>query len=333
MDSGAIGNGLIVINRLTPSSYPSTLRKLRIVVPIIRDQPNATGQPITLLYAAGNSNGQLPSAAQFTRMRATVPSASSALFLEFAIPNGPTINGGDFYVGYETPAPHQGVGFATDLSGSSENRSFYSTDGGASFGPLSDVYQGKPASAMIRAIVAVAGPPAPPPSDAGPSPAPTPNIVALTSGVPKDGDIADSSPRGVASNNQYTIQVPSGATQLKIDVNGNTDLDLFVRLNRSISFENGYRVADFRSISDNFNESITITPASSPALQAGVYYIQLVNYGPGSSSFTITATVSASTPSQGKVVSVSAASFNGDALASVMRLSRPSALVSPLPQF
>ncbi len=104
--------------------------------------------------------------------------------------------------------------------------------------------------------------------------------------------MADSSPRGIAFNTQYTIQVPSGATQLKIDVNGNTDIDIYVRFGSSIPIEYGYPVADFRSISDNFNESITVTPASSPALQAGVYYIQLVNYGSGSSSFTITATVS-----------------------------------------
>ena len=77
--------------------------------------------------------------------------------------------------------------------------------------------------------------------------------------------MADSSPGGTAFVNQYTIQVPSGATQLKIDVNGNTDLDLYVRFGSVISFENGFPVADFKSISDNFNESITITPASSPA--------------------------------------------------------------------
>jgi uncharacterized protein (TIGR03437 family) len=158
IDNGTIADGLMVVNRLTPPSYPATLRKLRVMVPILINQPNATGKPITLLiYAQGDPAGQLPPGAKFTRIETIVPSAGNNLFLEFEIPNGPTINAGDFYVGYQAPAPHQGVGFAADLSGAAENRSFYSTDGGASFRPFSEIYQGKAASAMIRAIVYTPG--------------------------------------------------------------------------------------------------------------------------------------------------------------------------------
>jgi len=157
IDAYAIGNGAMVINRLTPPAYPATLRKLHILIPAFKDQPDPAGKPITLLiYAQGNStgsNGQLPPDAQFTRIETTVPSSSPDLFLEFTISNGPTINSGDFYVGYQAPSPHQGVGFAIDLSGSAENRSFYSTNNGSSFAPLSEVYQGKAATAMIRAFV------------------------------------------------------------------------------------------------------------------------------------------------------------------------------------
>src|SRR5262245_52213522 len=154
MDIGALRDGAIVVNRLTPPAYPATLRKLRILIPLLQDQPDPAGKPITLLiYAQGNSNGQFPTGAQFTRIETTVPSASSDLFLEFTIPNGPTISSGDFYVGYQAPSPRQGVGFAADLSGSTENRSYYSTNNGASFAPFSEVYQDRPTNAMIRAIV------------------------------------------------------------------------------------------------------------------------------------------------------------------------------------
>ena len=105
------------INRLTPPSYPARLRKLRILIPAFNNQPDPAGKPITLIYGSGNSNGQPPPGAQFTRIETTVPSASPDLFLEFPIPNGPTINAGDFYVGYQAPSPNQGVGFAVDSSG------------------------------------------------------------------------------------------------------------------------------------------------------------------------------------------------------------------------
>ncbi len=221
----------------------------------------------------------------------TVPSASNELFLEFTIPDGPTINAGDFYIGYQAPSPHQGVGFAVDLSGTTENRSFYSLNNGASLAPLPELYEGKPANAMIRALMSIGDPtptPAPPPARA---PTPGPDTVALTSSVPQDGYMPRSSPNGAVFETQYTIEVPSGATQLKIDLNANTDLDLFVRFSSRIVVQNALPVADFKSVSDNYQESITITPASSPALQAGVYYLMVANYGPGPSTFTVTATV------------------------------------------
>ncbi|MGH9936526.1 MAG: NF038122 family metalloprotease, partial [Blastocatellia bacterium] len=307
VDTGALYNGLMVVNRLTPPAYPATLRKLRILIPFQRGQPDPAGKPITLLiYTPGDSNGQLPPGAQFTRIETTVPSASNDLFLEFPIPNGPTISSGDFYAGYQAPSPHQGAGFAVDFSGSAPNRSFYSTDNGASFAPLSEELQVRAANAMIRAIVSIPGP-APTPTPA-PTPAPTPgpDTVALTSGIPQDGYVARSD--SYASKTQYTIQVPSGATQLKVDLKGNTDVDLYARFGSHIALQNGFPVADFTSVSDNYDESITITPASSPALQAGVYYLMVVNYGPGPSTFTVTATVTGASPPGNRIVRAGSAS-------------------------
>ncbi|MGH9842575.1 MAG: NF038122 family metalloprotease [Blastocatellia bacterium] len=164
LDDGAIDavvwdDGVMVVNRLTPPSYPATLRKLRILIPQLKDEPDPAGKPITLLIgASSNSNGQPPTGAQFTRIATTVPSSSPYLFLEFTIPNGPTIDAGDFYVGYQAPSPYQGVGFAVDLNGLAANRSFYSSNNGAGYGLLSEVFQGKAASAMIRAIISIPGP-------------------------------------------------------------------------------------------------------------------------------------------------------------------------------
>jgi hypothetical protein len=100
-----------------------------------------------------------------------------------------------------------------------------------------------------------------------------------------------SEPNGAAFETQYTIEVPSGATQLKVDLNANTDLDLYARFGSLVVIQNGLPKADFYSASDDYHESIAITPESSPALKAGVYYFMVVNYGPGPSTFTITATV------------------------------------------
>jgi len=250
-----------------------------------------------------------------TAIETTVPSANNDLFLEFTIPNAPEISEGDFFVGYQSPAPHQGVGFAVDLSGSEESRSFYATEDSEGLEPLSDLFQGKPANAMIRAIVSTGGlAPTPTPTPIPtPTPTPGPDTVALASGVPQEGYMAQSSPDGMAFVTQYSIKVPSAAAQLKIDLSANTDLDLYAHFGSRIVIQNGSPVADFKSVSDNNSESITITPASSPALQAGVYYLMVVNFGPGPSTFTITATVTGG--ADRPVVSASAASFYGGALA------------------
>jgi uncharacterized protein (TIGR03437 family) len=303
LDNGTLGlrvyeNGLIVVNRVTPPAYPAKLQKLRILIPPLVNQPDASGKPITLLYATGDSTGRPPVGSQFTRIETFVPSVSPDLFLEFTIPNGPTINSGDFYIGYQAPAPSQGVSFAVDLTGSQSDRTFFSMDNGLSFGLLSAALQGRTTTAMLRAIVSVGGPaPTPTPTPAPtPTPTPGPDTVALESGKALDGYMPLYLPDGKAFETQYTIQAPVGATQLKIDLSADSDLDIYVRFGARAAIEKGAFVADFQSASDGYEESVTITPESSPALQAGVYYIMLVNYGPGPASFRIKATVTCGAP-------------------------------------
>ncbi|GEM_PF-1879959 len=259
------------------------------IFPRFQNQPDPTGKPVgVVVFADPNGAGQPPAGAQIGRLNTTVPGTSPADFFELVLPNGPTINSGDFYIGFQAPSPHQGVGFGVDTSGQSPNRSFYSTNGGASFASLAPALQVNSANAMIRAVVSTGGP--------TPTPTPTPqpggNTVALTSGVPQNGSIPAPQPGGgLVGETQYTIRVPNGATQLKVDLSGNPDVDLFVRFGARIAIQNGAIVSDFKSESATGNESITITPGSSPAPQAGLYYIAVGNFGPGAANFTVTATV------------------------------------------
>jgi hypothetical protein len=116
--------------------------------------------------------------------------------------------------------------------------------------------------------------------------------LALTTGTGQAGSISAPNLDDCALGSlQYTIVVPSGATQLKIDLNGTQDIDLFARLNQRIVIQSGGLVADHESIGLAGTESITITPASTPPLQAGTYFLAVGNCGPAASTFIITATV------------------------------------------
>ncbi len=294
-DRGVFANGLMIVNRLTPPSYPATLQKLRAIFPAFQNQPDPTGKPMTLvIFTDPSGAGQPPSGAQITRINTTVPGTSLTNFFEMNIPNGPTISSGDFYVGFQSSSPHQGVGFGVDTSGQAPNRSFFSGNDGASFSLLAPALQVNLANALIRAIVSTGG--------TTPTPTPTPppggNTVALTSGVPQTGSVpAPQQPGGgVLGETQYTIQVPSGATQLKVDLRGNQDVDLFVRFGSRIVLQGGGPVADFKSETTSNEESITVTPSSSPALQAGTYYIAVGNFGSGAANITVTATVGGGPP-------------------------------------
>ena len=396
-DSGLLQDGLAILQRLTPTSYPATLQKIRVQFARFQNQPDPTGQAISLLiYTDPSGSGQIPVNAQLMRVNANVPGVSLSSFFEFTINNGPTLASGDFYVGYQVATPHQGVGFAFDTNNpdpQAQGRTFGSLDNGVNFVMLPPPTGGQSSIAMIRAVVNLpnvqAGPlvevspasldfgaigvgttadrtltirntgtaplnvsnltssnpaftllpPSPPftiaaggqqlvgvrftASAAGTQSGtltltsndtlrPTLTVpvigtggqvggttVALTSGVAQTGAIA-ASQSGACSlgGTQYTIQVPSGAAALQLNLTGNQDVDLYVRHNSAVVIQAGAIVADFRAQSLSNTELVTITPVTIPALQAGTYYIGVGNCSTAAVSFTVTATVSTSTAGQ-----------------------------------
>jgi hypothetical protein len=119
------------------------------------------------------------------------------------------------------------------------------------------------------------------------------DTFALTSEAPQfSAIVAPSGSSCLLNGLQFAITVPAGTTQLKIDLNGVQDTDLYVRFNQRIAVQGSGPVADFASESELGSETIIITPSTSPALQIGTYFIGVGNCGPGATPFNITATAS-----------------------------------------
>jgi hypothetical protein len=118
------------------------------------------------------------------------------------------------------------------------------------------------------------------------------DAVTLSSGTPQTGTIAAPAPgRAMLGQSQFVIDVPNGATQLRIDLSGNQNVNLYVRFGQRITIQDGWPVINYQANSLTETETLTVTPASSPALQPGRYFIAIGNFGPGEASFTLTATV------------------------------------------
>lgn len=119
------------------------------------------------------------------------------------------------------------------------------------------------------------------------------DAFALTSEVPQFSSMVAPTGNSCLLNGlQFAIVVPTGTTQLKIELNGVQDTDLYVRFNQRLAVQGDTVIGDFKSDSDLGSETIIITPSTSPALQIGTYFIGIGNCGPGATPFNITATAS-----------------------------------------
>ena len=117
-------------------------------------------------------------------------------------------------------------------------------------------------------------------------------VIPLISGQPEVGGIPMPPPDlGAFSHTQYSIAVPQDASQLRINLNGNQDVDLFVSFGKPVVLRGHNAKTDYMSTTDSGSETITVTPSSTLPLRKGVYYIAVANFGPGEVEFTIAATV------------------------------------------
>lgn len=115
-------------------------------------------------------------------------------------------------------------------------------------------------------------------------------------------------PKGNYLSNYY-IDVAAGARQLNVSLNANGgDVDLFVRFGTpfplqdasvtypTVSYDLLNRYGHYHSVSSTSNEAVTILPSGTVPLQAGRWYIALINGGTAPAAGTLTATVSDQAP-------------------------------------
>ncbi|MEW6129290.1 MAG: NF038122 family metalloprotease [Acidobacteriota bacterium] len=145
------------------------------------------------------------------------------------------------------------------------------------------------------------------------TPASTDDFIALTSGVALTRTMA-APPEGdcLLDPVQYTIQIPSDATQLKVELTGTPNLELFVRINDPVLAFGASVYAHFISAGEDGNESITVDATPAAKIIPGTYYIAIGNCGAGAGDYTIKATVD--TPGTAPVVNALAARLDGDTL-------------------
>ena len=141
-------------------------------------------------------------------------------------------------------------------------------------------------------------------------------VVPIASGAPQtSGIIAPPPGLGALSHTHYSILVPRGATELRIELNGTQDIDLFARFAQPV-FNNGHiAIADYVSRGESGSETITITESSFPPLRPGIYYIAVANLGPGDSDFTLRATVEGGDTSHAPAIFNLKTGLDGDVLA------------------
>jgi hypothetical protein len=125
---GAVGNttggSQYGVNRLTPASYPATLRQVSIYFTSLGGVQ--AGQNVSLVVGANTSGSSTIDGITFQTVNTTINALNS--FSVIDVPNI-TINSGDFVVGFQV---NVGVGiypFANDKISQHQQRSYVSTDG------------------------------------------------------------------------------------------------------------------------------------------------------------------------------------------------------------
>jgi hypothetical protein len=137
------------------------LQAIRLLVVAVANRPNPVGAQIRLIAFAG-ARGTTPPGSNprlLLDQPATIPNFTSAGFVDFPIANGPTITEGDIYVGLRSN-PANGAFAFFDTNGPRRERSFYSTNNGATYeftGVTNPQGVKQPVNLMVRAVMAGGG--------------------------------------------------------------------------------------------------------------------------------------------------------------------------------
>jgi hypothetical protein len=138
------------------------------------------------------------------------------------------------------------------------------------------------------------------PESGSPPPQQPSGGVPLVSGQAQQFSIGPvTGPTLLTAGGAYRIEVPPGGSRLDVRIatgGAGGEVEFWIRRGEAPAVADGRVVADYRSPARSGNETLSITAQSTPALQAGIYYITLALYTTNSTvRGTIVATVS-STP-------------------------------------
>jgi len=143
-------NGAMVVNRVTPTRSSFKLEAVRVHLPAPTGGGSPTGQQLRIVAFVDPDRTGLPGSPTFLVDRTiTIPNVPENRWLEVMVPDGPTINSGDLYIGVQSSGNN--VLFAGD-DDAPKSGSFISTNNGASFQPLRAADQA-PLNFMARAVV------------------------------------------------------------------------------------------------------------------------------------------------------------------------------------
>jgi hypothetical protein len=110
--------------------------------------------------------------------------------------------------------------------------------------------------------------------------------------VLEDGAVASGSiPSGpFLASRQFAIQVPEGLKAVSVTLEGDEDVDLYVRVGGPVYIAGtGYPQADVVSNSADSREVLTITAAGGGPPPPGVYFIGVYNYSSETTTFKVRA--------------------------------------------
>ncbi|MFN8003406.1 MAG: NF038122 family metalloprotease [Acidobacteriota bacterium] len=136
IESSLARTNALLVNRLTPARYPAKVDTVRVRFAPFTGGVTPVGAPLrVVIFNDPQRRGTPPANPTYLYDQTiTIPTVPVSRVLELTLPNGPTVNSGDIYIGVQSSSAN--VVFGADSSSAPQLRSFVSTDNGGSFAPL-----------------------------------------------------------------------------------------------------------------------------------------------------------------------------------------------------